>query len=298
MGFFSDLKEDLSQVVNELRPEELLKAPMSDLNQDKKVSEDTLIKEAAVEMVKNVTAQLQSREVLTEQMPDTAEVTESTEGQEAQEPYSIQELQETQKFQEPQALQDIQTLQETQELQTQQKSQNVEAIETVTVTEAEEKDVDRQSVIAADMTIAGDIVSESSVELKGSINGNIDIAGKLIISGYVTGDSKAAEVVAEGAKINGNIYSSGAVRIGASSVVIGNVIANGATIAGAIKGDIDVKGPVVLEASAIVKGNIKSQSVRINDGAVIDGMCSQCYAEINPAAFFDDFTPELKNTKI
>ena len=296
MGFFSDLKEDLSQVVNELRPEELLKAPVSDLNQDKKVSEDTLIKEAAVEMVKNVTAQLQSREVLTEQMPDTAEATESTEGQEAQKPYSIQELQETQKFQEPQALQDIQTLQETQELQTQQKSQNVEAIETIT--EAAEKDVDRQSVIAADMTIAGDIVSESSVELKGSINGNIDIAGKLIISGYVTGDSKAAEVVAEGAKINGNIYSSGAVRIGASSVVIGNVIANGATIAGAIKGDIDVKGPVVLEASAIVKGNIKSQSVRINDGAVIDGMCSQCYAEINPAAFFDDFTPELKNTKI
>ena len=296
MGFFSDLKEDLSQVVNELRPEELLKAPVSDLNQDKKVSEDTLIKEATVEMVKNVTAQLQSREVLTEQMPDTAEATESTEGQEAQKPYSIQELQETQKFQEPQALQDIQTLQETQELQTQQKSQNVEAIETIT--EAAEKDVDRQSVIAADMTIAGDIVSESSVELKGSINGNIDIAGKLIISGYVTGDSKAAEVVAEGAKINGNIYSSGAVRIGASSVVIGNVIANGDTIAGAIKGDIDVKGPVVLEASAIVKGNIKSQSVRINDGAVIDGMCSQCYAEINPAAFFDDFTPELKNTKI
>lgn len=272
MGFFSDLKEDLSQVVNELRPEELLKAPMSDLNQDKKVSEDTLIKEAAVEMVKSVTAQIQAKDALLEQEPDTEEVTESKVVQETS------ELQETQNVEEK-----VEVIKEKEEIFGSRVTSLVE---------------EKQSVIAADMTIAGEIVSEGSVELKGSINGNIDISGKLTISGYVTGNSKAAEVVAESAKINGNIYSSGAVKIGASSVVIGDVVATSATIAGAIKGDIDVKGPVVLEASAIVKGNIKSQSVRINDGAVIDGMCSQCYAEINPAAFFDDFKPELKNTKI
>ncbi len=256
MGFFSDLKEDLSQVVNELKPEELLKAPMSDINQDMRLQEAAVIKEAAVEMVKNVTAQIQSQDVLSEHVPDIEEVSEST------------------------------TVRET---------QSVEAIEESPVVSMT---MEGQSVIAADMTIAGDIVAEGSLELSGSINGNIDIAGKLTISGYVTGNSKAAEVIAEGAKINGNIYSSGAVRIGASSVVMGDIVAASATIAGAIKGDIDVKGPVILETSAIVKGNIKSQSVRINDGAVIDGMCSQCYADINPAAFFDDFKSEIKNKKI
>lgn len=267
MGFFSDLKEDLSQVVNELKPEELLKAPMSDMNQDMRSQGDALIKEAAVEMVKNVTAQIQSQDVLPEPVPDIEDVSET------------EEVSESTTVREPQSVE-------------------IKSVEMIEESPVVSEVLEGQSVVAADMTIAGDIVSEGSVELKGSINGNIDVAGKLIISGYVTGNSKANEVVAEGAKINGNIFCNDAVRIGASSVVIGDVIAKSATIAGAIKGDIDVRGPVVLEASAIVKGNIKSQSVRINDGAVIDGMCSQCYAEINPAAFFDDFKPEIKNTKI
>ena len=58
---------------------------------------------------------------------------------------------------------------------------------------------------------------------------------------------------------------------------------------GAVKGDIDVRGPVILGASAIVMGNIKSKAVQINNGAVIEGMCSQCYADVNPTAFFDDY---------
>ena len=49
-------------------------------------------------------------------------------------------------------------------------------------------------------------------------------------------------------------------------------------IAGAIKGDIDLQGPVVVDTSAVVMGNIKSRSVQINNGAVIEGFCSQCYA--------------------
>ena len=60
-------------------------------------------------------------------------------------------------------------------------------------------------------------------------------------------------------------------------------------IAGAVKGDIDVRGPVILDASAIVMGNIKSKAVQINNGAVIEGMCSQCYADVNPTAFFDEY---------
>ena len=70
-----------------------------------------------------------------------------------------------------------------------------------------------------------------------------------------------------------------------------------AAIAGAVKGDIDVQGPVILDSSAIVMGNIKSKSVQINNGAVIEGMCSQCYAEVSPTSFFDDYKPEKKKTK-
>ena len=147
---------------------------------------------------------------------------------------------------------------------------------------------DETAVITQGMAVTGDIISEGSIDVIGTINGNIDILGKLNITGTITGNSKASEIFADGAKINGEISCDGSVKIGQSSVIIGNITATSAVIAGAVKGDIDVKGPVILDTSAIVMGNIKSKSVQINNGAVIEGMCSQCYAEINPTSFFED----------
>ena len=157
--------------------------------------------------------------------------------------------------------------------------------------------VDETSVITAGMTITGDVATEGSMDIIGTINGNIDALGKLNITGYINGNSKAAEVYAESAKINGEIVSEGAVKVGASAVIIGNITATSAAIAGAVKGDIDVKGPVILDASAIVMGNIKSKSVQINNGAVIEGMCSQCYADVSPTSFFDEYKQEGRKEK-
>ena len=149
--------------------------------------------------------------------------------------------------------------------------------------------VDETAVVTEGMTITGDIVSEGSMELIGTVNGNLDLLGKLNITGTIQGNSKAAEIYAEGAKITGEVNSMGSVKIGQSSVVIGNITATSAVVAGAVKGDIDVHGPVILDTTAIVMGNIKSKSVQINNGAVIEGMCSQCYADVNPTSFFEEF---------
>jgi len=147
---------------------------------------------------------------------------------------------------------------------------------------------DETAVITGGMIITGDITSEGSMDVIGCINGNIDILGKLNVTGTIQGNSKAAEIFADNAQITGEITSDGSVKIGQSSVIIGNITATSAVIAGAVKGDIDVKGPVILDTSAIVMGNIKSKSVQINNGAVIEGLCSQCYADVNPTAFFED----------
>jgi len=154
---------------------------------------------------------------------------------------------------------------------------------------------DEVALITVGMTITGDVVSQGSMDVTGVINGNINVLGKLDISGHINGNSKAAEIFAESAKINGEVVSEGSVKIGASAVIIGNITASSAVIAGAVKGDIDIKGPVVLDTSAIVMGNIKSKSVQINNGAVIEGMCSQCYADVSPTSFFDDYKPDFKS---
>ena len=247
MGFFSDLKEDLSQAVNELMPEE-------DLNQGD-------VAETKEQPVKN--------------MPETTE--------------KVQTEQPTDATKDNAALEEM--------------LKNLDSIEIPQANKGAEKRMDvktasdENAIITAGMVITGDVSSEGSMDLVGTINGNIDILGKLNITGYINGNSKAAEIFAEGAKINGEIMSEGSVKIGASTVVIGNITATSAAIAGAVKGDIDVQGPVILDSSAIVMGNIKSKSVQINNGAVIEGMCSQCYAEVSPTSFFDDYKPEKKKTK-
>ncbi|WP_408070661.1 polymer-forming cytoskeletal protein [Butyrivibrio sp. JL13D10] len=146
---------------------------------------------------------------------------------------------------------------------------------------------DETASITEGMKIIGNLETTGSLDLVGKISGNVTCLGKLNVTGEIEGDSKAAEIYAEAARITGEVRSNGSVKIGQSTVVIGNIFATSAVIAGAVKGDIDVPGPVVLDTTAIVMGNIKSQSVQINNGAVIEGNCSQSYAEVNPSAFFE-----------
>lgn len=160
----------------------------------------------------------------------------------------------------------------------------------------EEAATDENAIITEGMTISGDISTRGSIEIIGSVLGNIEARGKITITGTVQGNSKANEVFADSAKIMGEIRSEGSVKIGQSSVIVGNVVANSAVVAGAVKGDIDVHGPVIIDTSAVVMGNIKSKSVQINNGAVIEGFCSQCYADVDPKTVFN-FEEAIKDLK-
>ena len=146
--------------------------------------------------------------------------------------------------------------------------------------------VDETSVITASTTITGDLATAGSFDIQGVVNGNVSCNGKLVVTGIINGNSTASEFFADVAKVEGEVISSGTVKIGAGSVIIGNISASSAVIAGAVKGDIDVQGPVIVDASAVVMGNIKSRSVQINNGAIIEGFCSQCYTDIDVAGLF------------
>ena len=294
MGFFSDLKEDLSQAVNELMPEENLdqaaaeelkeqpventQEPLREEIPEAQTAEDAKDNVAFEEMLKNLDSIEIPPEQKTEEQP-AEKVAEETEGNAAPE-LDLDSV-----------LQNDMTVEKVLEQENTEKNKGAEKRMDVKVAS------DETAVITAGMVITGDVSSEGSMDLVGTINGNIDILGKLNITGYINGNSKAAEIFAEGAKINGEIVSEGSVKIGASTVVIGNITATSAAVAGAVKGDIDVKGPVILDSSAIVMGNIKSKSVQINNGAVIEGMCSQCYADVSPTSFFDDYKPEKRKAK-
>ena len=138
------------------------------------------------------------------------------------------------------------------------------------------------------MTVNGNISSEGSLDVHGLVEGNIEIKGKLSITGKVQGDSKADEIFVNGAKIVGGLFSNNSVKVAGGSVIKGNIKASAAVVAGAVKGDIDIQGPVILDATAVIVGNIKSKSIQINNGAVIEGSCSQCYSDVTATNYFDE----------
>lgn len=135
-------------------------------------------------------------------------------------------------------------------------------------------DYEQTMVITEDTAILGSISTDSSLDIFGSIEGDIFCKGKLSISGKVKGNSHADEVMINAQRTEGNVECTGVVKIGQGSVVIGDINAGAAVIAGAVKGTLDVKGPVILDSTAVIKGNIKAKSVQLINGAVLEGFCS------------------------
>lgn len=165
-------------------------------------------------------------------------------------------------------------------------------LETTPVQTEEKNAVD--SFMEADTTyitkntvINGDLRTDGCIDLIGTVNGAVSCDGKLIVGGFIKGDVQVGELYANAARVEGDVHVVDAAKIGVGTVIVGNVFAGSAVIAGAVKGDIDVQGPVIVDSTAVIMGNIKSKSVQINNGAVIEGMCSQCYSEIDVKSFFE-----------
>jgi len=153
--------------------------------------------------------------------------------------------------------------------------------------ELSEEDKNAVTVITKGTTINGSIISDCSLDVMGTINGDIECLGKLTISGKVTGNSLASEVVVNTERLEGSVVSEGSVKVGLGTVIIGDITASSAVFAGAVKGEIDVKGPVVLDSTAIIKGNIKAKSIQMSNGAVMDGFCSLSYADLKIDDIFE-----------
>lgn len=150
--------------------------------------------------------------------------------------------------------------------------------EKVNATSLEDEEV---TVISKGTTITGNISSDGSLNIMGNVTGDIECLGKLSITGKIVGNCTAAEVYVNTERLEGGINSEGSVKIGLGTVVVGDIIGTSGVITGAVKGEIDINGPIVIDSTAIIKGNIKAKSVQINNGAVIEGFCSLSYSDID-----------------
>lgn len=142
------------------------------------------------------------------------------------------------------------------------------------------------TTITEKTTINSSFSSDASLEVLGTIAGDIDCMGKVYISGSVLGSVTASEIYVNTPRLTGGLLSESIIRIGSGTIIIGDVTGTSAYIAGAVKGNIDVDGPVIIDSTAIIRGDIKAKSIKISEGAVIDGYVSLDYADVDLDKFF------------
>ncbi len=327
MGFFQDLKEDLSQAVNELMPQydenaednteentdQMVNTLDSEAMTNNEEAENEMkewleefIQEDAIETI----VEMDSTEVITE---DTSENESSDDG--IQDDITLGEdidedimdviLEEDMEgegesmndknlkvdenveaidndFEENVDLELLDALNAEEEEQVDEKKVADKKLRAASV--ANEDDV---TVISKGTTINGSISSDGSLEIMGNITGDVECLGKLSITGKIVGNSTAAEVYVNTERLDGSINSEGSVKVGLGTVVVGDIIATSGVIAGAVKGEIDINGPIVIDSTAIIKGNIKAKSVQINNGAVVEGFCSLSYSDVDLDNIFE-----------
>ena len=97
------------------------------------------------------------------------------------------------------------------------------------------------SIVGADMVVEGNIRARETVRIEGSITGNVETEGALIIS--ATG------------KVKGNIKG--------SSVVVGGVL----------EGDLSSTGKTEVISTGKVIGNMRTKSLIVDENAVFQGQC-------------------------
>ncbi len=285
MSFFKGFKEDLSQAVNELLPndgrEEADEQIVNTL--EMQVHKEAAQTEKMMELLDGLTTD--SIELDHENADKLAETTDDFEN-DLKESYLVDQIEseEDKSMDDNVDLELLDALNNDDEelLSEDEVLNNTPALKAATLANDDEV-----TVISRGTTINGSITSDASLDILGNVTGDIECLGKLSVTGKVIGNLSASEIFINTDRLEGNVVSDGSVKIGLGTVLIGDVTGTSGVIAGAVKGEIDINGPIVIDSTAIIKGNIKAKSVQINNGAIIDGFCSLSYSDVNIDNIFE-----------
>ncbi|HEY4643820.1 MAG TPA: polymer-forming cytoskeletal protein [Bacteroidota bacterium] len=109
------------------------------------------------------------------------------------------------------------------------------------------------------MSSKNDLVRELNIIGAGTVfEGKLKTQGSIRIDGKMTGEVSSAENVA----------------IGPMGEIEGTVTAKNVTIGGKIRGTVTASEKLVFEGKAVVRADIRSSKLVIDEGAVFDGKCT------------------------
>jgi len=92
-------------------------------------------------------------------------------------------------------------------------------------------------------------------------------------------------------RVQGQVQASDSLVVGKDGEIDGEIKARNAIIGGRVKNRILATGKVVLEAHAVVHGEVKTSKLVIDEGAIFDGNCAMS-ENGRPLALTDNAKPD------
>ena len=132
------------------------------------------------------------------------------------------------------------------------------------------------TIIGSSTIIEGDgkssITCGGNLDIKGRVNGDVNVGGATVVTGVVDGNISTVEmVVTSAAKITGNVNCKNSLNVNDGSVLTGDVKAKTTYVAANVNGNIDSASEVKIASEGVVNGNITTGSISVESGAVING---------------------------
>lgn len=90
---------------------------------------------------------------------------------------------------------------------------------------------------------------------------------------HITGDIKAKGNIRIEGTVDGMVNSTAKVEIGSASTIKGNINSVEAEISGKVEGEVICKELLFLKRTAVINGNITTQKLVVENGAVFNGKC-------------------------
>ncbi|MEG0275546.1 MAG: polymer-forming cytoskeletal protein [Coprobacillus sp.] len=128
------------------------------------------------------------------------------------------------------------------------------------------------SVISSGTVIQGNLNADNDIEVYGQVIGNIVSTGVVKVDGgSITGDIKANKILVKRSVIQGNLDSESMIDVVDDTQVTGMISGLDIVLNCQCKGNIYAGERLRLLESSIVKGDIQTKTIKIEEGSRVEG---------------------------
>ena len=127
------------------------------------------------------------------------------------------------------------------------------------------------SYLAPGTVFEGNLNAAGDVEIAGEFNGDVTSEGNVVLRSAVCGNIACDDLKLKNCTLIGDVNAKGNIYISESSRICGNIVTHTVRCAGQINGNLNVVGDIALEKTAAVYGMIKTDTISMEKGAIING---------------------------